>query len=346
MQNQIHPNKIRQVLFLAFILILGYVILKETKVFLSAFLGAITLYVVSRSFMMKLLINYKWKKWVSSLTIVACCMIGILIPFSWMSTVIVTKLAPFLEDTSKVQVYFVQINNYINQYVNLDLQSMDFMSKIGTMGAGMVKNLLESSVSTVSTFFFMFIILYFLLYDCFKVEHWFKQVLPFTSKNSNAVVHELKNMIFSNAIGIPFVAMVQGVVAMIGYWIFGVEEFLLMGILTGIASVVPLVGTMIIFVPLMIFMMATGHLYQGIGVGLWGFIVIGSVDNIVRLLLQKKLADVPPMITLFGAIMGLNIFGFFGIIFGPLLLSIFLLLVKIYVDEFGTADAKNVHVSE
>ena len=151
--------------------------------------------------MMKLLINYKWKKWASSLTIVACCMIGILIPFSWMSTVIVTKLAPFLEDTSKVQVYFVQINNYINQYVNLDLQSMDFMSKIGTMGAGMVKNLLESSVSTVSTFFFMFIILYFLLYDCFKVEHWFKQVLPFTSKNSNAVVHELKNMIFSNAIG-------------------------------------------------------------------------------------------------------------------------------------------------
>ena len=73
-------------------------------------------------------------------------------------------------------------------------------------------------------------------------------------------------------------------------------------------------------------------------------IVIGSVDNVVRLLLQKKLADVHPMITLFGAIMGLNIFGFFGIIFGPLLISIFLLLVKIYIDEFGRVDADEMLV--
>ena len=87
-----------------------------------------------------------------------------------------------------------------------------------------------------------------MLYDCFKVEQWFRHALPFTTKNTNAVVHELKNMIFSNAVGIPFVAMVQGIVALIGYWIFGVEEFVLMGILTGIASVVPLVGTMIIFI--------------------------------------------------------------------------------------------------
>lgn len=344
MQNQINPNKIRQVLFLVFILALGILILKETIIFLSAFLGAITLYVVCRNFAIKLLINYKWKKWAASLAIVLCCMVGILIPFSWMSTVIVTKLAPLLEDTSTLQAYFVQINTYINQYVDFNLQNMDFMGKLGSLGAGFLKGLLESSMSTVSTFFFMFIILYFLLYDCFKVEQWFRHALPFTTKNTNAVVHELKNMIFSNAVGIPFVSMVQGIVALIGYWIFGVEEFVLMGILTGIASVVPLVGTMIIFIPLMIFMMANGNLYQGIGVGLWGLIVIGSVDNVVRLLLQKKLADVHPMITLFGAIMGLNIFGFFGIIFGPLLISIFLLLVKIYIDEFGRVDADEMLV--
>ena len=170
MQNQINPNKIRQVLFLVFILALGILILKETIIFLSAFLGAITLYVVCRNFAIKLLINYKWKKWAASLAIVLCCMVGILIPFSWMSTVIVTKLAPLLEDTSTLQAYFVQINTYINQYVDFNLQNMDFMGKLGSLGAGFLKGLLESSMSTVSTFFFMFIILYFLLYDCFKVE--------------------------------------------------------------------------------------------------------------------------------------------------------------------------------
>jgi len=171
-----------------------------------------------------------------------------------------------------------------------------------------------------------------------EVELWFRRALPFSQKNSNTVINELKNMIYSNAVGIPMVAVIQGFVAMIGYWIFGVNEFGLMGILTGIASVIPLLGTMVIFVPLSLYMMANGQFYQGIGVGLWGIIVVGTFDNVVRSLVQKKMSNVHPLITLIGALAGLNIFGFFGVIFGPIMLSLFLLLVKIYGDEFG---AKN-----
>ena len=92
MINQIHPNKIKQVLFLAFILLLGFMILRETQMFLSAFLGAVSLYVVSRTWMMKLLTQLKWKRWVAALTIILGCIILLMIPFYWMSTVIVTKL--------------------------------------------------------------------------------------------------------------------------------------------------------------------------------------------------------------------------------------------------------------
>ncbi|MBL0191385.1 MAG: AI-2E family transporter [Saprospiraceae bacterium] len=338
MINQIHPNKIKQVLFLAFILLLGFMILRETQMFLSAFLGAVSLYVVSRTWMMKLLTQLKWKRWVAALTIILGCIILLMIPFYWMSTVIVTKLAPILENTAELQGYVQKINLFLQQYVNLDLQSMDFMSQVGSVAGGVLKRLLESSVSTVSTFIFMFVFLYFLLYDCMEVELWFRRALPFSQKNSNTVINELKNMIYSNAVGIPLVAVIQGFVAMIGYWIFGVNEFGLMGILTGIASVIPLLGTMVIFVPLSLYMMANGQFYQGIGVGLWGIIVVGTFDNVVRSLVQKKMSNVHPLITLIGALAGLNIFGFFGVIFGPIMLSLFLLLVKIYGDEFG---AKN-----
>ena len=122
------------------------------------------------------------------------------------------------------------------------------------------------------------------------------------------------------------------------------EEFLLMGILTAISSVIPIIGTLAIYLPLAIFQFAVVSPWQGIGVALWGFIVIGSVDNIARFLVQKMLADVHPLITLLGVIMGINMFGFIGVIFGPLVLSIFFILARIYVDEFGKVDANRPDV--
>lgn len=67
---------------------------------------------------------------------------------------------------------------------------------------------------------------------------------------------------------------------------------------------------------------------------MWGFFAIGSVDNIARFVLQKRLADVHPLITILGVLMGIGLFGFLGIIFGPILISMFILLVRIYNDEF------------
>ena len=66
----------------------------------------------------------------------------------------------------------------------------------------------------------------------------------------------------------------------------------------------------------------------------WGFGVIGLVDNLFRFLLNKKLGDIHPLITIFGVIIGVQLFGFIGLIFGPLLISMFLLLLKIYSSEF------------
>jgi predicted PurR-regulated permease PerM len=94
-----------------------------------------------------------------------------------------------------------------------------------------------------------------------------------------------------------------------------------------------------VWIPLAIYTLSLGAQWQGIGVALWGFLVIGSVDNIARFVLQRKLADVHPLITIFGVIIGINLFGFIGVVFGPLLISMFLLLVKIYLNEFGKADA-------
>jgi len=335
MQHQIHPNKIRQVLFLLFIGFLGLLLAYEMYYFLNAFLGAITLYVILRSANFYLIIKKKWKRWASALVLIISSIVLLVIPFAWLTSVIIDKISPYLQNPDIFKTYFESLHQYILTNYKIELFSDANYQKANSMLVSFVQNAVGGTMNGIGTIFFMYLILYFMLTQCMEMELSFNKSLPFNQKNTNNIIAELKSMIYSNAIGIPLVAIIQGFVGFIGYWIFGVQEFILMGVFTAISSVIPLVGTMVVYIPLMLIQFSQGNFYQAIGVGLWGLIVVGSMDNVARLFLQKKLADVHPLITLFGAFIGLNMFGFLGIIFGPLIISIFLLLVRIYIDEFG-----------
>ena len=122
--------------------------------------------------------------------------------------------------------------------------------------------------------------------------------------------------------------------ALAGYIIFGIDQPILFAILTAFSTILPVVGTMVVWVPLGIGIIISGDVLSGIVFLLYGLIVIGGVDNVARLLLQKQLADIHPLITIFGVIIGLQMFGFWGVIFGPLLLSYLVLLFNMYRHDY------------
>jgi predicted PurR-regulated permease PerM len=124
------------------------------------------------------------------------------------------------------------------------------------------------------------------------------------------------------------------VVGLIGYLIIGIKEPWLWFVATSIAAMMPVVGAALIYVPLTISLFASGETGKGIAMAIWGFGLIGLVDNLFRFLLNKKIGNIHPLITIFGVIIGIKLFGFIGLIFGPLLISMFLLLLKIYSSEF------------
>ncbi|HQV05379.1 MAG TPA: AI-2E family transporter, partial [Chitinophagaceae bacterium] len=153
---------------------------------------------------------------------------------------------------------------------------------------------------------------------------------------------EIHSMVLSNAIGIPLIALAQGIVGLIGYLIIGVDEpFFWFGV-TCIAGMLPIVGAALAYVPMAIIAFANDQTGQGVFLLIYGFGVIGTIDNVLRFTLLKKLANVHPLITVFGVIIGLNMFGFIGLIFGPLLISLFMLLLKIYSKEFITKQ-RDIH---
>lgn len=337
MINQIHPNKIRQILFITALVALGIVIATEMFFMLGAFLGALTLYVLMRNAMIHLVVDYKWRPTLAALTLMLISMILLVIPVAWMTSVVVDKVSPVVNDPKVIDRSFEQINNYLLSHLNINIFSSKNIAIVNEKLMGIAQSTLGGTVSMLGNLALMYFMLYFMLTQVNDMELWLRRNMPLKHSNVSIVMKEIKQVIFSNALGIPIVAVVQGLAGMLGYFIFGSTEYLLMGVLTGICSVIPVVGALIIWLPLSIYEMSQGRTWPGIGIVVWGVVVIGSVDNIARFMLQKKMSDTHPLITIFGVIIGVNLFGFLGVIFGPLLLSIFILLVKVYIDEFGRA---------
>jgi predicted PurR-regulated permease PerM len=153
--------------------------------------------------------------------------------------------------------------------------------------------------------------------------------------NLNRVAKEVKNMVLSNAIGIPLIALFQGIIAIIGYLVLGVKEPVFWFIVTCITSMLPVVGAAVAYVSIALIFFAQNETWKGVAMLAYGFGVVSTVDSIFRFAIQKKIGDTHPLVTAFGVIIGINLFGFIGLIFGPLLISLFLLLVKIYTLEFS-----------
>lgn len=346
MQRQIHPNMIRQILLLVVVVLLGIIILREMYFLLGAFLGAITLYVMLRNFIIRLVAEHHWKKPLAALFLMLVSFVVLVIPVGWMSSVAFDKLKPIIQNPATVTETFEVIHQYLIREYNIDILHRENVAKINTYLVGFAQQTIGSTLSGLGSLVMMYFMLYFMLVGTFEMERWLRQSVPFKNSNVQKVISEFRNMVYSNAIGIPVVALVQGLIGMIGYWIFGVEEFVLMGLLTAVVSVLPVVGSMAVYIPLMIYQLSVGHTWQGIAIGLWGFILIGSVDNVARFMLQKRIANVHPLITIFGVLIGINLFGFLGIIFGPLILSMFILLVRIYVDEFGRFNSEEESTQE
>ena len=212
--------------------------------------------------------------------------------------------------------------------------------------AGRVPMLLTSTANFITNLVLMFFVLYYMLFHGRKMENYINDFIPLKNKNREMLSAETDLMIRANAIGIPLLAIIQGVVGMLGYFIFGIKEFGVWGFLTGVASLIPIIGTGIIWVPLTVYLLVSGHTWQGVGLGIYSLAILTNVDYVARITLLRKIGDVHPLITIFGVIVGLSLFGFLGLVFGPLLISYFILLIKIYRNEFNSVPINTVTVEE
>ena len=339
----IHQNRVRQIFFLVIIVLLGLLLFNELYTFLPALLGAVTLYIVMRRWMFYLAIMKKWRKGWTAALLMLLSMIVILLPIALLINMLSSKITFAIEHSNELVESLKKVVSDIEQKFNIKITKDENINRLGDFIRSSIPRLLGATFNTLGTIFFMYFILYFMLVNGRKMEANIYEHIPLRDENAAILGKEVKNMVLSNAVGIPVIAVLQGIIALIGYLIIGVKEPWFWFVVTCITAMLPVVGAALAYIPLAIIFFANGATGKGIFMLIYGFGIIGLADNIFRLVLAKKIGNVHPLVTVFGVIIGLSVFGFIGLIFGPLLISLFLLLLKIYSNEFITKQREIHH---
>jgi predicted PurR-regulated permease PerM len=328
-------NRIRQIILLVVIVLLAFILLKELYVFLPGFLGAITMYILLRESFYALTLKKKWNKNLTAILYIITSIFAIAIPIYFTIMLLTDKVLVLVSNPADILADAKIVGQKIFEKTGFQILSTENIAAFQKKATTILPSILNSSANILSNFAVLFFLLYFLLINGREVERFLNRFIPLKDENIDLLSNETKNMIKANAIGIPVLAIIQGIFAVIGYWIFGVKDFLLWGFLTGICSLIPVVGTAIIWVPLVLYLYAINNGGAALGLLIFSAVILTNVDYVARLTILKKLMNVHPLITIFGVIVGIGLFGFWGVIFGPLFISYFIILIRIYINEFG-----------
>lgn len=320
---------------LAVIIALLGIMLFNLSEYLPALLGAITLYILFRNLNFKLTEEKNWKPWLTALCIIFISLVVIVLPLYFIIDFLVQKIGSAHLYADQLNSFIEKVQLYIQEKLDINVMSEENRQKIAETAQKISSSILNTTLNALSTVVALFFILYFMLVNARLFERALVRISPLKRSNGARIGNRFRRLVVANAVGIPLVALGQALVGLVSYVIFGAPSPFLLFALTFVTSVIPVVGAAIIYIPVGIYMMAIGDTGGGIGIIVYGLAITATIDNVLRFTLLKKLEDTDPLTTVFGIILGLKIFGFIGIIFGPILVSITFLLMQVYGDEFS-----------
>lgn len=316
-------------------LIIGLSILLFTNLYflIDALLGSLILSILSVRpihFMVKRKIKREYAEWIYFIGALLAVMIPLTIFFlivkgQWNSIILFFK--------NYGQSVFI-ISQKINEKFGSNLITEDMLKSAALKISSFAPKVLNSTLDLLTTIGIMYFLLYFFIKEGTAIRRGLLSILPLKDDNRETIYSLTYQSVLSNSLMMPLVALFQGLIAWFGYAIMGVNHSFIWFLATFLASMIPFFGAALIYIPLGVLLVFKGQQNAGIFIIVWGFAAVSSADNFLRIFFMKKFDNTHPLITFLGVMAGLNIFGFLGIIFGPLLISLLLILIRIYREEY------------
>ncbi len=183
-------------------------------------------------------------------------------------------------------------------------------------------------------------VLYYLLLRPGEIWGAVKPYIPFSPASADVLRDRFRDVTISTVIGTGLIACIQGAIVAVGFWLTGLSNAMFWGVVTVVFAILPVVGSGMVWVPGAVTLYLNGHYGSAAALAVVGVLLVGNVDVLIRPAVFRRYAQIHPLVTLVGAIGGVSYFGLIGILIGPLGVSYFFELIRIYRVEYLTAEAQ------
>ncbi len=330
--------KQRNNITLAGIIILGCFLLYALSGLFSSILGAIIIFTISRPLYLLLVEKKGWNKSVVAVMIMFTSLVVIIIPMMSLSIMVVGKISGINRNSFDLQGWITKVDDYAGYNFNQPHFAENTMQKLGAIATDLFPSIFVSAASILVTLLVMYFLLYFMLVQMRGFEAALLKYAPFREQHALKFAVALRNATYANVLGQGIIAITQGFLLANGFWLFGLPDPVFWGVIGAFISFLPVVGAPTLSIPASIILFAQGHTLKGILLLAYGLLFIGNVDNFLRMIINRRVANTHPLISIIGVFIGIPLFGILGLVFGPLLLSYFLLLLEIYETNRMAAD--------
>ncbi|MGA3085843.1 MAG: AI-2E family transporter [Thermodesulfobacteriota bacterium] len=351
-RNEDSSTPFSNYVFIAFLLGVLYLFYLVIRPFLTDLFVATVIAMIFYPLYKKFLKLFKGWKILSALLTILIVLLAFLIPVSLLSGVVTSQSLELYEKISKglqdgsikkaIDLKLVYFNLFFDRWL-IDIQSLrleEYVGKLLTTFSEFIYTEMTSLAKGVAgTLFDLIIVLFisfFLLIDGEKFLHEIKVLSPLEVTHHDRIILQLERTTKATLKGSIIVALTQGLLGGIGFWIFSIPSSAFWGVCMVFSSVIPLIGTSIIWIPAALYLAFTSSFWLALGLALWGTLIISGADNVLRPMLLKGAANLHPLLTFLSILGGLIYFGFLGFILGPIVLSFLMTLFDIYKNEFLT----------
>ncbi len=346
----------REHIFLIFILLLTflsfYYLYQVLSPFLSSILWAILLAIVFYPLYLKLYRLFKKRKVLSALVMTLMVVGIIVLPAGLLIISLAYEVIDFyhgLEEMIKTGQLQAYANRLLElpllkgllekgkQYVNLSqVDPFGFLLKniqqISAFLLNQTSHLLKSVSTFAAGFFFTLLSLYYLFKDGDQLLMRVREILPLRAKESELILQRFKEMVSATIYGGILIAILQGFLGGLSFWVLGIASPIFWGTAMALLSFIPMGGTALIWGPAVLFLWIQGFYLKGIILLMLGVMLIGTVDNLLRPLFVSARTNIHPLLLFFSVLGGIQAFGMIGLVSGPLIITLCLTLIEIYVQ--------------
>ena len=348
------------VLFISFLAF--YLLYKILAPFLEPIFWAILLAMVSYPVFKKIRRVLKERVFLSALIMTLLIILVIVIPFTLLMVSLANEVIGAYNSveemikTGQIQAYVEEFRKIpaiqaiwarLDQSIGLSQkQPLDFLLKniqqISTFLFNQSSKILKGLSTFLFSFFFTLLSLYYLFKDGDRLSQKVKETLPVPPKERDLLIGRFQAMVNATVFGGILIAIIQGVLGGLAYWVLGLHSPVLWGTAMAFFSFIPVGGTALIWGPTCVILFIQGVVLEGILLLLIGVLVIAMVDNFLRPFFISSKTKIHPLLLFFAVLGGIQVFGLVGVVAGPLVATICFTLIEIYIQAIGFKDASEM----